>query len=413
MEICNPIGHCALCKGHDREIVQTQSLALLNRDEPCQIDFSVCRGCGHLQQWPPVAPDLMAYHYRTFAAYEVFGDAAQLRAAAPARHAQRFLALVADIGIAPGHAYEVGCASAAMLHQFRSRGWQVRGCDPSPSAVSQAGTIFGIDVDLGDEETAICGQTNLDLILVCHVLEHLYDPPAALGRFHAALAPDGHLVLEVPCAVAPDSLPPGWFTFEHLHYYQPAVLEGLLRNAGFEPVETRIEMRAEHYPVIAIAARKKPHAVAGLADFAPAAGIALARTYAARDKALWAATARRLQNIRQPAFLYGAGIHTSQLLNHADFPVLAIVDRDPKKWGQTLAGKPVISPAELFAHQLPTPVIISSYVSEKQIVDALLKGGITPSRIIPLYSDPPAHQPNPLFRASVCATAGQHSANRL
>ena len=74
---------------------------------------------------------------------------------------------------------------------------------------------------------------------------------------HAALgASDGHLLLEVPCAIAPESLPPGWLTFEHLHYYQPAILERLLRQSGFTPVEFRIAMIAEHYPVIAVAARK-------------------------------------------------------------------------------------------------------------------------------------------------------------
>src|SRR5436190_20209791 len=208
-----PAGHCALCKSREREIIQTQSLAPLNRDDPCRIDFSLCRACGHLQQWPPVPPELMAYHYRTFATYEVFGDAAHLRAAAPARHAERFLALAADLGVAPGRAYEVGCASGAMLHQFRKQGWHVRGCDPSPSAVSQARTIFGIDVDLGDEEQSVSGHKDLDLILACHVLEHLYDPPSALARFHAALAPGGYLILEVPCAAVPERLPPGWFTF--------------------------------------------------------------------------------------------------------------------------------------------------------------------------------------------------------
>jgi SAM-dependent methyltransferase len=407
--------HCALCKGSEREVVQTQSLTLLNRDESCQIDFSVCRACGHLQQWPPVPPELMAYHYRTFATYEVFGDIEQIRAAPPARHAQRFLALVADLGIPAGRAYDVGCASAAMLHQFRKQGWQVKGCDPSPSAVSQAQTIFNIDVDLGGEEDAVPAQENLDLILVCHVLEHLYDPPAALARFHAALAPDGLLVLEVPCAVTPELLPPGWFTFEHLHYYQPHILENLLRGAGFQIEQSRIEATAEHYPVIAIAARKKAGCAFGAADIDPSVGIRLAHTYAARDKALRAATAERLHRIHQPVFLYGAGIHTSQLLNHTDLApqVIAIADRDPKKWGQRLAGKPVISPAELFAHRQPTPVIISSYVSEKQIVDALLKGGIAPSRIVPLYSDPPAHEPDTLFGASVLARPGQHPANRL
>ena len=395
------IGHCALCKSGDREIIQTQSLALLNREDPCRIDFSVCRACGHLQQWPPVSPELMAYHYRTFATYELFGDVERLRTAPPQPHVQRFLSLVQDLAIAPGRAYEVGCASASMLHHFRKCGWQVRGCDPSPSAIAQAKNIFGIDADLGGEEDAIPRQENLDLILLCHVLEHLYDPPAALARFHAALAPHGYLVLEVPCAVGPEQLPPGWFTFEHLHYYQSAILENMLRGAGFEPVESRIEINAQHYPVIAIAARKGTDRDPAVADHNPSAGIRLAQTYAARDTALWAATAERLKRIRTPVFLYGAGIHTSQLLDHTDLApqVIAIADRDSKKWGQKLAGKPVISPAELFADAQSAPVVISSYVSEKQIVDVLLANGVAAPRIVPLYSDPQIDMPTAVRNA--------------
>jgi SAM-dependent methyltransferase len=384
-------GRCALCKSSDREIIQTQSLALLNRSEACRIDFSLCQVCGHLQQWPAVPPELMDHHYRTFATYELFGDVARLRAAPPQPHVRRFLSLVQDLAIAPGRVYEVGCASGAMLHQFRNHGWQVGGCDPSSSAVSQARNIFGIAVDLGNEEDIVPQQSNLDLILLCHVLEHLYDPPAALARLHAALAPNGYLVLEVPCAVAPELLPPGWFTFEHLHYYQPEILEKLLRAAGFEVVESRIELKVQHYPVIAIAARKSTDRAADFASHDPSAGTRLARSYASCDNALWAATAERLKAIPQQAFVYGAGIHTSQLLDRTDLgpQIIAIADRDPKKWGQTLAGKPVISPTDLFANAQSEPVIISSYVSEKQIIDALLTAGIAASRIKPLYSQLP------------------------
>ncbi|HWU54066.1 MAG TPA: class I SAM-dependent methyltransferase [Rhizomicrobium sp.] len=386
-------GRCALCASQDREIAQTQSLALLNRDEACKIDFCVCRSCGHLQQCPPVTPELMAHHYRSFASYEEFGNAEGLRAAPPSPHAQRFLNLVAALGLAPGRAYEVGCASGAMLHQFRERGWQVGGCDLSPSAISQAKDIFGISAELGGEEQALPAQKDLDLILACHVLEHLYDPPAALARFHAALAPHGHLVLEVPCATAPEMLPPGWFTFEHLHYYQPASLEWLLHRCGFEIVETRIDLTCQHYPVIAIAARRAVPQVSAAPD--PSAGIRFAHCYAARDKLLWTATALRVACIQEPVFLYGAGIHTAQLLDHTGIgpKIIAIADRDRKKWGQTQAGKTVISPAALFAHPSPAPVIVSSYVSEKHIMATLLEGGIAPSRIIPLYSKPPAAAP--------------------
>jgi SAM-dependent methyltransferase len=390
-----PGAHCALCASTDRDIIQTQSLALLNRDDACRIDFCVCRACGHIQQTPPVTPELMAHHYRSFATYEEFGDAERLRAAPPSRHAQRFLKLAADLGLAPGRAYEVGCASGAMLHQFRSRGWQVGGCDLSPSAVAQARGIFGIAAELGGEEQALAGQKDLDMILVCHVLEHLYDPLAALSRFHAALAPSGHLVLEVPCATAPQMLPPGWFTFEHLHYYQPATLEWLLRKTGFEIVETRIDLTCQHYPVIAIAARKAVPDAGTVSVPEASAGLRFAHAYAARDKLLWTATALRLTCIQEPVFVYGAGIHTAQLLDRTGIAprIIAIADRDSKKWGQRQAGKPVISPAELFAHPSRAPVVISSYVSEKQIMAALLEGGIAHARIIPLYAKAPGAEP--------------------
>jgi len=381
-------GHCALCGSQDRRPVQKQRLALLGRDEPCTIDFCVCGACGHIQQWPPVSPELMAHHYRSVATYEVFGEVESLRAPPPSRHAGRFLKLAADIGLTPGRAYEVGCASGAMLHQFRSRGWHVQGCDPAPSAISQAAKIFDIQADLGDEADTLPRQQNLDLILACHVLEHLYDPGAALGRFHAALKDGGHLLLEVPCATAPEQLPPGWFTFEHLHYYQPALLHSLLSGAGFEVIETRIDRKSEHYPVMAIAARKHENRPQDTSRQDPSAGLLLAQCYAARDKLLWTATNLRLACVQEPVFVYGAGIHTAQLLDRTGIgpKIIAIADRDSKKWGQSQAGKPVISPEELFAHASRAPVVISSYVSESQIIAALLEGGIAQQRLIALYA---------------------------
>jgi len=384
---------CAICKGTDREIVQTQSLALLNRSDPCLIHFSVCRSCGHLQQWPPVQPELMEHHYRTFATYELFDEAQALRAAPPSRHARRFLSLARDLELKPGSAYEVGSASGEMLHHFRQQGWRVSGCDPSPSAVKQAKSIFDIDIDLGTEEGLLPQKKNLNLMLACHVLEHLYDPVSTLDRLNACLEPGGHLLLEVPCATAPDVLLPGWFSFEHLHYYRVEILEHLLTRTGFEIAEMRIAITAHHYPVIAIAARKATKAVAPRTRTDAAASIDMARRYVERDSQLWQKTERRLSNLHGPVFIYGAGIHTAQLLDHTDFArqvdIIAIADRDPKKWGQKLAGIPVIGPDELFRHPQRVPVVVSSYVSERAIVNALLAGGVAPSRIRPIYSEDP------------------------
>ena len=195
----------------------------------------------------------------------------------------------------------------------------------------------------------------------------IHRQPSPVFMFHAALAPRGHLALEVPCAIAPASLPPGRFTFEHLHYYQRAILEHLLQSAGFKIVETRIHTTAEHYPMIATFARKGIGLSRAIAGFDPSAGALLAHSYAKRDKEIWTATARRVARVQEPAFLYGAGIHTAQLLDRTNLAscIIAIADRAPKKWCQTQAVKPVISPAEIIAHSIQASVVISSYVSER------------------------------------------------
>ena len=87
--------------------------------------------------------------------------------------------------------------------------------------------------------------------------------------------------------------------------------------------------------------------------------------------------------------LWGAGIHTSQLL--AKTPILdfcgieKIVDSDQQKWGETIAGIPVSSPADI----QPSPdvvIVMSTFASEGEVYEATsgLRGqGV---RVIRLYS---------------------------
>jgi FlaA1/EpsC-like NDP-sugar epimerase len=116
----------------------------------------------------------------------------------------------------------------------------------------------------------------------------------------------------------------------------------------------------------------------------------MARQYVAHDAALWAATDDRLRHCKGPVFVYGAGIHTAQLFQNTGLaarnPVLAVVDRDAKKWGQSLAGIPVISPDQLIADPRGVPVVVSSYCSETAIARDLAEKGLAPGRIVTLYS---------------------------
>ena len=170
-------------------------------------------------------------------------------------------------------------------------------------------------------------------------------------------------------------------------------------------MEIRIDMQRHHYPVITIAARKMPSTVAGHCSRSNRRTACFWRTAMPRATSCCGSPPPSAwRAFKEPVFLYGAGIHTAQLLDRTNLApqVIAIADRDPKKWGQTQAGKPVISPQELFAHPAQAPVIVSSYVSEKHIVNALLKGGIEASRIVPLY----AEMADPTAREAAIRSAG-------
>jgi SAM-dependent methyltransferase len=90
-----------------------------------------------------------------------------------------------------------------------------------------------------DVAPSIAGR--YDAISMSHYLEHTLDPRKELEAAHVALAPRGHLMIEVP---DPDFglgrvlgrwwLP--WFQPQHQHFLSTTNLDKLLREHGFTPL---------------------------------------------------------------------------------------------------------------------------------------------------------------------------------
>jgi SAM-dependent methyltransferase len=379
---------CSLCGADKGVAVQDQTLALAGLGTAA-LSFGYCRSCGHIYQLRRASDDLLRRHYEAFSNYTCF-DPESARSAPPSNLTKRLLTL-AEARAPKGLAYEVGCATGYHLVHFRRAGWDVGGCDPSAKAVAQAKDIFAIELDCGTDAEMLPRRSNLSVVLFSHVLEHMTDPAGALKYAHGALSDDGVVLLEVPCATAPPLVPPGWFAFEHLHYFSETSLWKLLRAAGFEPIETRISYRAELYPVIAIAASKVKTFTPPSADrLAVAQTETFLRELVARDDALWRHTAERVGQVNGPVYVWGAGVHTAQLFDRTalirDAKVKAIVDRESQKWGLTQADRAIISPKDFLAQHDDEAVVISSFAAEAQIASTLLDAGIPSRNIIRLYS---------------------------
>jgi len=346
-----------------------------------------CDGCGLVLQDPAIPPATMALQYAMFSNYTAFdaGDPALSPSAG------RMLQAAASAGLRPGEVYDVGAATGAMLWHFRRHGWSVGGCDPSPTTVSQAKARNDIDLDLGACEQTLPTRRGLDLITMSHVLEHIYNPVSALGAVHAALADGGCLLLEVPCLTAPGRNPPGLFTLEHVNFFEQTSISNLLRIAGFEVMQATVTLDNFPFPVITVLASKAaPQARAELVN-AFAETIAFGRAYRDIERNRWAGVDARLcaaVGVAEPIYVWGAGVHTSMLLERTSLGqrglIVAITDRDTQKHGHRLADHPVVKPAA--ALEGGRKIVISSYVSEAAIAGALLGQGVPPDHVVRLYS---------------------------
>ncbi|MGI8730949.1 MAG: methyltransferase domain-containing protein [Solirubrobacteraceae bacterium] len=164
-----------------------------------------------------------------------------------------------------GRMLEIGSASGYFLEAARDAGFDAQGIEPVRSYADRASERFGLPVTAGFIEQIELEPNSFDVVCAWHVVEHLNDPRAVLGRIRAALKPGGTLLLEVPNISSIKSVrrKAGWEHLDaerHVGHYQPSSARALLARAGYEiaAVDT-ISGYAYHRPSQAL----RPKTVAG------------------------------------------------------------------------------------------------------------------------------------------------------
>lgn len=272
---------------------------------------------------------------------------------------------------------DLGCGAGGLLAALAARGYtRAEGLDPDPAAV-RAAHSHGLVVQeglIGDAPARYAGQ-RFDLIVLSHVAEHLRDLDW-LRQLADLLAPGGTLYIEVPDprGYRCDPRPPYYyFDSEHINHFSPRALARLFSAAGLAPtafVDCTLSLPdGSTYPAFAGVARTTPGASA------PEAGPAMLdhlRAYIA-DSARRAAHSVSIQPPLDPAaplLVWGAGSWAQRLLGQNAIPlprVVAFLDGAPNKQGQTLAGKPVVSPADGLSRHPKAQVLVCVAVNPHQI----------------------------------------------
>lgn len=150
--------------------------------------------------------------------------------------------------------FDVAFGAGTLLHAFRKLGLTAGGNEVNDYAVRM---LRGQGFDVTGLPTRLLDRApRYDMVTMLDYLEHTYTPFDDLLTVHAMLRPGGMLHLKTLYLGSPPHIAKGelWqlFGMGHFYYFTPRVLEGMIRNAGFDIVDMRLES------LIHISARKLP-----------------------------------------------------------------------------------------------------------------------------------------------------------
>lgn len=142
---------------------------------------------------------------------------------------------------------EIGCGGCLLLVQFKKRGFEVVGIDPSPFAQKE-GRKRGIEVirDFFPSEKI---KGKFDLIFHSNVLEHVVDPVEFLKFQFELMTDNAILILAVPdCTQNILSGDISMFYHQHLSYFDSDSLNDTVFSAGFDVIKiTRADFGGNLY----------------------------------------------------------------------------------------------------------------------------------------------------------------------
>ncbi len=393
---------CSVCGADRLEEVTIQPIGAIAGigDIDYQHHIVICKDCGLVFASPILDEATYNAYYTSFSNYEnpQSGGVNSNEDKAKFERMYAFIAERFEPGF-KGRVLDIGCSVAYGLYLFKQQGWDVVGLDPSERCKDLSKQLYDVDVITGLFSNDVLEQeSGFDVVILSHVLEHLVAPESIVLQLRKLLTPNGKIYIEVPNLLQP-FVPMGYFTFEHLNYFTPRTLTGLMARCGFSPdhVATFDNSAGIHpfYPVIAstwgLSATAAP---APISDYS--AGRAAVASCCAQSASTVKRLSEKIEQIIQATppgrlALWGGGIHTSQLLSLTALSrakIAHIYDNDPKKIGNNIANIPIVGfsgDAEL-ERQAIDAIIISSCASEQYIyrqISFLEKSGI---RVHRLYS---------------------------
>lgn len=240
--IAGPESPCPICRS-------ARSTAVSRTDRKgAPLRTVLCQSCGHVFTNPqPSRNELSAFYAEKYrSAYkQTMQPKLKHVYRAGLRALERFEHLHDALG-PQSRILDVGSGGGEFVFLLHRSGHDVQGIEPNAGYAAFSINTYGIDVIGGDVEDVLPNNETFDVVTLHHVLEHLLDPVAVLGRLAGVIAPAGKIVVEVPNVEARYHAPQRLFHFAHLHVFCTDTLRLAGAKAGLSAIDVSLLPHTRH-----------------------------------------------------------------------------------------------------------------------------------------------------------------------
>jgi 2-polyprenyl-3-methyl-5-hydroxy-6-metoxy-1,4-benzoquinol methylase len=103
----------------------------------------------------------------------------------------------------PGRSLDIGCGTGILVEEAAKLGYESHGIDVSPHGLSSRLVSLGDRFKQGTIDEVQYPSGHFDLVTLCDVIEHIYNPKAFARAVHQIVAPNGIVALATPNYDAP------------------------------------------------------------------------------------------------------------------------------------------------------------------------------------------------------------------
>lgn len=393
-----PLRRCAICGGSARRLLHRHRFLPMEGGSGLLsgYDVVVCASCGFCFADHVPGQSEFDRYYRDMSKYEYGNRDGQISSYDWARF-RRIADHLSQVLHSPSdRIFEIGCSTGALLSLLKQRGYQdVTGIDPSPACAEIGKRLYGVPIrtntlaDMGAEVPPV------DVLILAGVLEHVRDLTGAIQKCRAMLGETGILYVAVPDAslyATGEDAPFQEFSMEHINFFGPDSLSGLMLRNGFRRLlidQIMIESNVRTTTPVVIGAFRKADQVPDASlypDRKTEAGLRLYIDRSNEQAGQIEALIGRVTADGRPIIVWGTGTHTLRLLATGSLGqahIRAFVDSNPIYRGKQLNGVPIVSPDEI--RKWADPILISSRVYQEDIARQIAADLNVTNEVIRLY----------------------------